>query len=70
MKQLMTEISKNILIVKKDELNKARDELLVENKALLKPHLSVKQQFRIKAIRKELNMLNGKIELIDELLVV
>lgn len=57
-------------MVRKDELNKERDELLVENKALLKPHLSVKEQFRIKAIRKELNMLNGKIELIDELLVI
>jgi len=66
----MTTISKNILMVRKDELNKERDELLVENKALLKPHLSVKEQFRIKAIRKELNMLNGKIELIDELLVI
>lgn len=65
----MTTISKNILIVKKDELNKSRDELLVENKSLLKPYLSVKEQFRIKAIRKELNMLNGKIELIDELLM-
>lgn len=66
----MTEISKNVLIVKKDKLNKTRDELLDENKALLKPHLSVKEQFRIKAIRKELNGINGKIELIDELLVM
>jgi len=66
----MTTISKSILIVKKSELNKTRDELLVENKSLLKPHLSVKEQFRIKAIRKELNCMNGKIELIDELLVM
>jgi hypothetical protein len=66
----MKTINKSVLVAKKNELNKARDELLVENKSLLKPHLSVKEQFRIKAVRKELNMLNGKIELIDELLVM
>lgn len=64
----MTTISKNVLVAKKNELNEAMNELLVENKALLKPHLSVKEQFRIKAIRKELNGINGKIELINELL--